>query len=358
MSSEHLQSLREQGINPNRPAYHDTPLLSVGKQVRVQKADSVRRAEIEYIDEADNSAEVAYLRLVRAAIPSDAADEPEVETVPSSFLQPLEEFELQPESVWHSLFEEDLYRAAASVKEDGNKLFKLKDYAAAADHYSIAVTELRALRPSSRQDCWVLVNRGGSLMLGGAQLVDASGRADVFISQAGRQQTVHGAPWKALLPVHEAQLALHASLYMNRSRCLSQLALHSEAAQDLSVAISLWAARGEPVRQELSEAEAAERREQIGKAHYLRAKARLARMRCELARADIQMALDTEPPEATVKLLRHLEREVDAAKKEQLRSNRRLAKEIAKFADSAMEGLDQEALESFGRALPDLDLAA
>merc|ERR1712167_474483 len=123
--------------------------------------------------------------------------------------------------------------------------------------------------------------------------------------------------------------------YMNRSRSLSQLGHSQEAAQDLSVVIGLWGAA----------LDGQEKREQLTKAYYLRAKTRLSRMRIAQARADVRSAWALEPPAATAKLLKQVEREIDIAEKEKIRSNKRIAKEIANFADTAMSQMDGAQLE-------------
>merc|ERR1712157_132054 len=91
-----------------------------------------------------------------------------------------------------------------------------------------------------------------------------------------------------------------------------------------------------------------DKQEQLTKAYYLRAKTRLSRLKIEPARADLRAAWSLEPPEVTAKLLRQLERDIDFAQKERVRSNKRIAKEIAKIADAAMSKLDGAQLQALG----------
>jgi len=135
---------------------------------------------------------------------------------------------------------------------------------------------------------------------------------------------------------------------MNRARGLAQLGHQQDAAQDLTVAIALWTASD----QAGANMSAEECKEQLIKCFCLRARTRLARMRVEAARTDVTAAWALEPSDASGKLLRQLESEVGAAQREQTRSNKRLAKEIAKFADGVMSGLSREQLEALGQAAP------
>eukprot|EP00439_Symbiodinium_sp_Y106_P073214 s828_g13.t1 len=141
-------------------------------------------------------------------------------------------------------------------------------------------------------------------------------------------------------------LRAEGSLHLNRSRALAQLGHQAEAAQDLSIVISLWAAHAAAGSPRIGKDE--ECKEQLVKAFYLRAKTRMSRQRIEPARSDLAAAAALRPAEATAKLLRQAERELEAVQKEKVRSNKKLAKEIAKFADSAMSGLSEAELAALG----------
>lgn len=346
---------RQKGLRPTMPAYHETPLLSIGKCVRIQvSSDRRRRATIQYVDEADGTVDVAFERTAREQQASGdrvrAEDVCEDEaTVPIAAVAPLEDFEVRDDSAVCKEFADDLYTAAAYYKDCANKLFKMQDFEAAADHYARVIEELRRFRAvSSAADCWVLVNHGGALVAGAVSVTDMPGQiADVTLqSSTGAAQVVCGVPWRVLIPVHASQLQLQSSLYMNSARALSQLGRHQEAAQNLSVALGLWSADCQSTASHVSDSE---RHEQKAKALFLRAKARLARLRVAPARADLKEALALDPPEAMCKQLRQLEREIELAQREQVRSNKRLAKEIAKFADSAMSQMDEAQLAALGQ---------
>jgi len=279
----------------------------------------------------------------------------EEETIPAAKVQPLEEFEIRSVTDRLHDFVEDLHGAAAAAKENGNKLFKLKDYDAAAQLYGCAIDELRRFRtPKAGAECWVLMNHGGGLVLGSVRNVDAeTAKADVALYCLDEEQLFlyRGAPWRVLIPVHEDHLALHSSLYTNRAKSLVQLGRHQEAAQDLTVTIGLWAARDEGARRgggklarQLSSSEVAEQKEQLTKAYYLRAKTRLSRLKLDPARRDLNEAKSLQPTGPITGLLQQLERDIHLAHKDQVRSNKCIAKAVAKWADQAMTNLDTSAL--------------
>merc|ERR1712039_454776 len=123
---------------------------------------------------------------------------------------------------------------------------------------------------------------------------------------------------------------------------------NQEAAQDLSVAIAL---RQSPPMgaADVGEADEEERRKQLAKAYFLRAKTRLARLRVQPARADVREAWKLEPPEDTAKELSGLEKTIALEERRQRISNKRLRSEICKLADAAMSNLTSKQLASFGQ---------
>lgn len=54
-----VQELRKLGIRPKMPGYNDTPLLTIGKQVRILKPTGFRKALIEYVND-DGTVDIAY----------------------------------------------------------------------------------------------------------------------------------------------------------------------------------------------------------------------------------------------------------------------------------------------------------
>eukprot|EP00927_Polykrikos_kofoidii_P032485 TRINITY_DN27663_c0_g1_i1.p1 TRINITY_DN27663_c0_g1~~TRINITY_DN27663_c0_g1_i1.p1 ORF type:complete len:625 (+),score=142.67 TRINITY_DN27663_c0_g1_i1:114-1988(+) len=347
---ETMEQIVQQGVRQNKPLYSDTPLISVGKQVRVEMPGCCRRAVIDCIDEGDKTVDVTCCGM------GDGTENTEQEeaTVSFSAVRALEDFEVNFEDL-HGAHMEDLYSGAALAKELGNKLFKMKDYEAAAHLYGQAIDKLHEFRePQPGNDCWVLMNQCGALALGSVRSVNVKAeKAEVSLyrTDVNQIQVFKGAPWRSLIPVHEDYLVLHSSLYTNRAKSLVQMGRHQEAAQDLTVTIGLWAARDEGARRgggkmtrSVSATEVAEQREQLTKAYFMRSKTRLARMKLEQARSDVNEAKSLKPAAAMVSLLQQLERDIDSAQKEQVRSNKKIAKEVAKWADKAMSGMDEAAI--------------
>mmetsp|Transcript_74121 Transcript_74121/g.241001 ORF Transcript_74121/g.241001 Transcript_74121/m.241001 type:complete len:373 (-) Transcript_74121:46-1164(-) len=360
-----LEEMRRRGVRPNAPNYRDTPLLSIGKLVRVQvAAGRWRRATIECHDEGDGTVDVLFMNTGTAG-PGQLADTEiaaeEEATLPVSAVRPLEEFEVQTEPELRLAFAEDLFATAARVKDEANCLFKLPDYEAAVEHYALAIDELRRFSSgTASSSTQVLVNQAGVLRKGTVTAINSeSERADVELVdlQSGQRQVVRGAPCRTLVVVREEQLQLQTALYMNRARSLMQLSRQQEAAQDLSIVIGFWSAPGR-VGTEATETNAEqERRKHLAKALFLRAKTRLARLRIEPARADVREAWSLDPPEDTAKELRSLEKNIDITHKREQISTKRLHKEICKMADAAMSNLTTEQLASFGAGgLPPGDL--
>ncbi|CAJ1346599.1 unnamed protein product [Effrenium voratum] len=318
--------LRQKGVRPKMPAYDETPLCSVGKLVRVKLASGqLRRAMVECVEEAEGTVDVAFV--------GSAAKDSSDATVPIDSLRPLEPIELP-------FLQADNF-SVSGAKEAGNAVFKLGDMEAASDLYGRALDALERAAPKA--NTWVLANRNGALLPGKIVLVDNSNRADVELRKDGRVEVLQGVPHHALIGVQLDQMLLQGSLHLNRSRALAQLGQQQEAAQDLSVTIALWAAykaAGKPLE--------TEGKEQLVKAYYLRAKTRILRQRPEPARADLRCAWALRPESTAA--LRQAERELELMEKEKVRSNKQLAKEIAKLADVAMSGLDEEQLASFGGA--------
>mmetsp|Transcript_88046 Transcript_88046/g.282571 ORF Transcript_88046/g.282571 Transcript_88046/m.282571 type:complete len:381 (-) Transcript_88046:210-1352(-) len=226
-----LEEMRRRGVRPNAPNYRDTPLLSIGKLVRVQvAAGRWRRATIECHDEGDGTVDVLFMNTGTAG-PGQLADTEiaaeEEATLPVSAVRPLEEFEVQTEPELRLAFAEDLFATAARVKDEANCLFKLPDYEAAVEHYALAIDELRRFSSgTASSSTQVLVNQAGVLRKGTVTAINSeSERADVELVdlQSGQRQVVRGAPCRTLVVVREEQLQLQTALYMNRARSLMQL---------------------------------------------------------------------------------------------------------------------------------------
>jgi len=284
------------------------------------KGEISRRAIISFVDDDARTVDVMYPKLGGA--------EEEEEGIPAKVVHKLLDFETNGAVN----FQENLFKAAQQVKEQGNQLFtKLKDYEAAQERYTLAINAF-ASRPSCQgQQVLCVGARDGKpeLVLATVVSVDAEGICEL---SSGSEVSV-----SSVLPVFQELLPLHTSLYMNRARCLQNLGLHREAAQDLTIVLSLWRAADSRMLEadlEMREAEA----KGLYTAEYLRGRSRLALGFAKQAAADVRSALARNPPAATAKQLRQLKEEVQAALEKHRQVNGPLAKELAKVVISLRGG--------------------
>jgi len=296
-------------------------LLSCGSVVRVVKPDRSRRAIISFVDEDDGLVDVMY--------PKWGGGEEEEEGLKKKLIQKMLDFELAGGAARNSndpAFKDSFFKTASAVKEEGNQLFKLKDFEAAHERYTVGV-EAFAKRPLSQgqQVLAVRQNGGGKaeLLTTSVSSVDAEGNCEL---RSGDE-----VPASSLLPIVPELLPLQTSLHMNRARCRQNLGMHLEAAQDLTAVLALWGAADRRMLEadlEMKEAEA----KGLYTAEYLRARSRLALGLVKQAATDVKEALARNPPAGTVKQLRELRVEVQAAQEKYRQVNGPLAKELAKVA--------------------------
>jgi len=302
-------------------------LLSCGNLVRVVKPDRARRAIISFVDEDAGTVDVMYPKL--------GGGEEEEEGIKQKLVQKLLDFELTGGVAKNSdapAFQDNFYKTAAAIKDEGNQLFKLKDYEAAAERYTVGVDAFFK-RPRKQGMQVLAISENGSgrpeLALTSIASVDREGMCEL---RSGAEVAA-----SATLPVFQELLPLQTSLFMNRARCRQNLGLHLAAAQDLSAALGLWKAADKRMVEadlEMKEAEA----KGLYTAEYLRAKSRLALGLAKLASQDVRDALARSPPAATVKQLRELKAEVQAAQEKHRQVNGPLSKELAKLAISLRGG--------------------
>lgn len=164
---------------------------------------------------------------------------------------------------------------AATLKERGNELFKLKDYTAAFECYSIAIRGLQRSKTTSNS---FLVPTDNDPELGRVlQLVTRSQLPSAHVQE--------NAPTRGLRVYDRV---LQGALYTNRSRCLSALQDQLSAIQDLSVVVGLfgtpmedvWAGSGveqRPPSGLVAVLTEEDRVEKLAKGLFLRSKAKLAR---------------------------------------------------------------------------------
>eukprot|EP00928_Gymnodinium_smaydae_P024927 TRINITY_DN20018_c0_g2_i4.p1 TRINITY_DN20018_c0_g2~~TRINITY_DN20018_c0_g2_i4.p1 ORF type:complete len:317 (-),score=47.76 TRINITY_DN20018_c0_g2_i4:284-1234(-) len=309
------------GIRANAPAYNDTPLLSVGKLVRIRPpAGRIRRAEIEYVDEAAGVVEVRYRPPFEAWPGVSAAKkrEREEESVPCSAVQALEEVEIRRDAAWSQHFKDNFYGAIVTLKDGGDGLFmEVKDYDAALEYHTLAIEKLKEVKPCDL--CAVIVRQETGFMSGNVDAVDAVTKT-AFV----KVNPDHGSASKticvdldALIPIHEQQLALQGSLYSNRARIWTLLDKMAEANRDLFTVITMH-----------SDAQRSQAwHDCVAKARLLRAKIRLSLDQAQPAKEDVKEALSLDVPQDTSDLMWTFYREMEKQIKE-----KQFDKDVSKFA--------------------------
>lgn len=295
-------------------------LLSCGRAVRIAKPNRARRAIISFVDEDEGTVDVMY--------PRWGGGEEEEEGLKTKFVQKLLDFELAggaAKGADDQAFKDNFYKAALATKEEGNQLFKLKDFEAAHERYSVGAEAFRRRPRAPGTQVLVVTQNGGKTTLEETSVasVDAEGTCELR----------NGAEVSAseTLPVLQELLPLQTSLHMNRARCCQNLGMHLEAAQDLTAVLGLWKAADRRMLEadaEMKEAEA----KGLYTAGYLRGRSRLALGLVKQAAGDVRDALARSPPAATVKQLRELKAEVQAAQEKYRQVNSPLSKELAKLA--------------------------
>ncbi|CAK8986956.1 unnamed protein product [Durusdinium trenchii] len=306
-------------ISPAKAA--DEALLSCGRCVRIARPDRARRAMITFVDEDAKTVDVLYPK------PRSSSQEEEEEGVPIKYVQSLEGFELL------SPVEDTVFKFGSAAKENGNLLFTMKDFEAAAEFYSSGIAKF-----ASRN-----IQRGDQVLV---RQVDSEKAKTTLIQSTVLSLDAEGlcelsngceVPATELLPICQELLPLHTSLYMNRARCRQNLGRHKEASQDLTAVLGLWSAADKRLLQADPEMKEAEEKG-LYTAEYLRSRSRLARGLARAASQDVKDALARNPPAATVKQLKQLKAEVQAAQEKQRQLNGPLAKELAKLVISLRGG--------------------
>jgi molecular chaperone HtpG len=293
--------------------------ISCGNVVRVVRSDVARRAIISFVDDDAKTVDVMF------TLPDGNTEEEE--GIPVSVVRPL--LKCETESALPSIpnILSNFFQASSDLKEHGNELFKLKDFEAAQERYTLVIEAFKARTCSHGQQVLVPSNDNGKpeLVLTIVRSVDAEGECELGNGMVTHVSTV--------LPVTPEILPLHSSVYTNRARCRQNLGMHKEASQDLSIVLGLWRAADKRMLEadpEMRDAEA----KAIYTAEYLRGRSRLARGLVKQAAADVKSALTRNPPPATVKQLRQLKEEVNKALEKHRNLTAPLTKELAKMSIS------------------------
>jgi len=293
--------------------------ISCGNMVRVVRSDVARRAIISFVDDDAKTVDVMF------TLPDGNMEEEE--GIPMSVVRPL--LKCETESALPSIPNvlSNFFQACSNLKEQGNELFKLKDFDAAQERYTLVIEAFKARTCSHGQQVLVASNDNGKpeLVLTIVTSIDAEGECELGSGMVTQVSNV--------LPVTPEILPLHSSVYMNRARCRQNLGMHSEASQDLSLVLGLWRAADRRMLEADPEMREAETKA-VYTAEYLRGRSRLARGMVKQANADVKSALARNPPPATVKQLRQLKEEVNSALEKHRNLTAPLTKELAKMSIS------------------------
>mmetsp|Transcript_78461 Transcript_78461/g.162994 ORF Transcript_78461/g.162994 Transcript_78461/m.162994 type:complete len:960 (-) Transcript_78461:28-2907(-) len=293
--------------------------ISCGQAVRIVKPDRARRARITFVDEDAGTVDVEY--------PKWGGGEDEEEGVKNKFVQKLLDFEVNGDAKTSDApaFQISFYQTATAVKEEGNQLFKLKDFEAAHERYTVGIEAFAKRKLATHAQVLVVDKSEGKpqLVCTSVSSIDAEGNMELRNGLDVARNEV--------MPVVQELLPLQTSLFMNRARCRQNLGMHIEAAQDLSTVLALWKTVDKRMLEADPEMKEAEMKG-LYTAEYLRARSRLAMGLIKQASQDVKDALARNPPTATIKQLRELKAEVSAAQEKHRQVNGPLAKELAKMA--------------------------
>jgi len=110
--------------------------ISCGNVVRVVRSDVARRAIISFVDDDAKTVDVMF------TLPDGNTQEEE--GIPMSFVRPL--LKCETESALPSIpnILSNFFQASSNLKEQGNELFKLKDFDAAQERYTLVIEAFKA----------------------------------------------------------------------------------------------------------------------------------------------------------------------------------------------------------------------
>ncbi|CAD7937574.1 unnamed protein product [Amoebophrya sp. A25] len=238
--------------------------------------------------------------------------------------------------------------AACSIKDQGNELFKLQDFEAAREHYSVAIDALLHEEESGVPKAeWLLVPSRAH-----------EEKSFSWSSQLElRQRSDFGTAMKGI-PAHDR--TTQGVLYLNRARCLEKLGLFAEAAQDATVVIALHegilglakeraAQRGAEMTGSRLEPSVTHPGavDKVSKALFLRAKTKMARKKYDHALRDVDGGLEIALG-GQLQEFRKLQREIQIARKAFVQGNKSLAKEMARWADQSLDQMGGQQGEEVG----------
>ncbi|KAJ1447779.1 hypothetical protein M885DRAFT_541624 [Pelagophyceae sp. CCMP2097] len=284
----------------------DPAKCCVGATVRVLRGNVARRAMVASVNE-DGTLDVVF-----EALPGSA--EEEEATVPVGSASPLRDFESASD-------EPDSFAWAETCKARGSLLFAAKDFVAASDHYKAALAVVKRMHPLSIGSL-VLVS-SSTLKVGTVSGRDADAKTVDVMYDDGCSDDDE-LPMRRVVGIvaqSEAGRRLQLTTYLNLARCAAHVGRHKDA-----VACATLAGGLATYEAPLSEHEVT--------AKVLRARAHLAMHHLKPAIRDSDAATVLDPKSKAVLLLA---RDCEKAKREALRLNKQLARDVTTWVASAQE---------------------
>lgn len=298
----------------------DMDIVAVGSRVRVldERSEFANVGMISVVDEANHTADIMYDN-------EKLNEECQVSFGRLRFLEPWEE-DVVPS------------RDPNELKEFGNTLFTLKDFTAAMKLYQRAIKEIDAmLVPSVGGN--VLISENGDVQMGMISSDLDNDQYEVLLTN-NEDEKIYPKSALICLPAEQSLLLLLRSVYMNLSRCAMKKSFKGWAVHYTSMAIAIVQTMltDSTDRHNNASATSTELQKQLNDGLYLRAKALLTACRPARAKLDAQQLRIN----GDVKRAEQLEKEISTFKQQRQKQDRRLAKDIAAWIDTAMSTQQQE----------------
>eukprot|EP01041_Mallomonas_annulata_P003777 gene3777-7503_t len=284
----------------------------------------------------------------------------EVNGISSTCISALEDFELNKDSKV----------SAYERKEQGNVLFKLNDFGAAAEQYSAGLRVLVGKKLSVGMN--VMICRDNKdirlgMVSGLDERPDGTSTADIFYEtddyndeDDNEEDEEDGIPIQRITPLAPTEhLELHRALCMNQAKCALKLGALGWSVRWSSFAVAISKhiitssitssssdSRGKfeegkienEIETKRDETKSEERRQSslVSDALYLRAKCLLTAARPKLAMQDVRVLSRLDAKKAAV-----MERDIDVFVTQRVKANKKLARDVAAWVDEAMRTAEQ-----------------
>lgn len=290
-------------IEKAETAAAESALLQVGNTVRAPRGEACVLAMVSDLNVEAGTVDVVYN--------SDAV---EATVASGSCSEPLAFEKTKPAA------EKDSVEAAGRCKERGSALFGCKDFVAASGEYRAALGVLKRLYPMG-VGALVEVNSGGALRVGTVTGHDAAAKTvDVMYDDGGEDDDeISTRRVLAVVASKPEARAIQVTTYLNLARCATRAMRPKDAVSCCTLASGIAAFDADLAKHLVT-------------TKILRARAHLAQKHLKQALRDAKAASDLD---ATDKNVVALNRDVDKAKKLALRENKKLAKEVTAWVESA-----------------------